>query len=110
MDLSKLFSSNIRLATQHETETIIKKILHIRDEDFKGIVDEKISGNILQVGLSPRNIEVDGQIFRALCNFRFVNDDICYEIQIEGNISNPDFPKLYSASVLSAKMAFRKAA
>jgi hypothetical protein len=111
MNISQIFASNTRFANQEEFEAIGKKILHINDDDFLKLTPEQTyPGIILQVGFAPRDIEIEGSQFRALCNFRFTGSLNTYQILIEGSIEDINKPHILSASLLAETERLRRAA
>lgn len=88
----------LRLPEDHETTSIASVLLHIptprlaqiADSDLAGMIGRAIEmgGGILQIGLCPSDLEIQGGRFAARCLLRLTTLTSKLEIRFEGGIDD----------------------
>lgn len=99
MSLMQLFrpkATSLRAPDRHEAASITTVIIHmptprlarIADADLSVLVADAMEagGGILQVGLAPSDLEIEGDRFAARCDLRLTTPGSRLEIRVEGGI------------------------
>lgn len=98
MSLMEMFRPRVamRAPQRHERDSITTAIIHmpaprlarISNDDLSTLVDEAIinGGGIIQMGLAPSDIEIEGSRFAARCDLRLTTPGSRLEVRFEGAI------------------------
>lgn len=99
MSLMELFrprNATLRTPERDEAASITTAIIHMPAPRLAGIANDDLSrlvrdaiqddGGILQMGLAPRDLEIEGDRFAARCDLRLTTPGSRLEIRVEGSI------------------------
>lgn len=110
----------LRAPVEHEAASMTTAMIHMRTPvlhriaqgDLRTALETAMAdgGGILQMGLAPRDLEIDGPRFQARCDLRLDHDPRDYEIQITGDIDAlgrvvPDHASLLGSRIPARRLA-----
>ena len=111
MDLFRPSAGRLRAPEQHEEASITTVLLHmptprlarIANDDLSPLIESAISdgGGILQIGLAPSDLEIEGDRFAARCDLRLTTPGSRLEVRIEGSIDSLGMVEPKSATLIS---------